>query len=96
MSHPRSELWARARHVRDKMVAQFIDHPDVSLIGIGYAERSSAEPREIVVKIHVHDRWMKAKPEERVAFPEYVEGIRIIVVPGTFRFGIDGQREGGA
>ena len=96
MSRPRSELWARARRARDKMVDQFIDHPDVSLIGIGYAERSSAEPREIVVKIHVRDRWMKAKPEERVAFPEYVEGIRIVVVPGTYRLDTGGQREGGA
>lgn len=80
-----SEFWTRIRQAQDKLVDQFIHHPDVSLIDIGYAPEHKEMPKEVVLRIHVRERWMKAKPEERVAFPDQVDGIPVIVMPGDYR-----------
>jgi hypothetical protein len=86
MSQKNSEFWNRARRVRDKLVEQFIDHPDVSLIDIGYAPAEQGEhTEEVVLRIHVREHWLKAKPEDRAAFPEQVDGIPVIVMPGDYR-----------
>ncbi|MFQ5473951.1 MAG: hypothetical protein ACE5FA_13865, partial [Dehalococcoidia bacterium] len=89
MSQEDSEFWARARLARDKLVDQVLDHPDVSLIDIGYAPERDEETEEIVLRIHVRERWMKAEPEERVAFPEDVDGIPVIVMLGDYRLETD-------
>jgi hypothetical protein len=85
MSHRNSEFWNKARRARDKLADQFLDQPDVSLIDIGYAPAAQAESsEEIVLRIHVRQSWLKAKPEERIAFPEELDGIRIFVMPGDY------------
>ena len=92
-----SKLWNVIRRARDKLSAQFLDHPDVSLIDIGYAPVSQAESAEaVVLRIHVQEKWLKEKPEERVVFPEQMDGIPIIVMPGDYRFEIDGLEGAGA
>ena len=85
MSQSEPEFWARARRARDKLVRQFIYHLDVNLIDIGYAPERSEGTEEIVLRIHVKERWMKAKPEERVAFPAQVDGIPVVVMVEDFR-----------
>jgi hypothetical protein len=81
-----SEFWERARRALDKLVDQFLDHPDVSLIDVGYAPAEQGESsEEVVLRIHVGERWLKARPEERVVFPERVEGIPVVVIPGDYR-----------
>jgi hypothetical protein len=82
-----SGFWAEARRAQDKLVQQFLDHPDVTLIDIGYAGEENKPSQPIVLRIHVRDRWFKARPEERVAFPEQVNGIPVVVIPGEYRVG---------
>ena len=84
MSQDSPEFWKRARRAREKLVDQFIYHPDVNLIDIGYAPERTESTEEIVLRIHVRERWMKDIPEERVAFPEQVDGIPVVVMPGQF------------
>lgn len=85
-----SEFWARIGRARDKLADRFLDHPDVSLIDIGYPlERGSIAESEVMLRIHVRERWMKAKPEERVAFPEQIDGIPVTVMLGEYRLDAD-------
>ena len=79
------ELRAKLEHARDKLVAQHIYHPDVSLIDIGYPLTDDTETKELVLRIHVRDRWMKTSPEQRIAFPEEVDGIPVIVMSGDYK-----------
>jgi hypothetical protein len=82
MSQRDSEFWTRARRARDKLIDRFVHHPDVIGIDIGYAADRGEETTELVLRIHVRERWMKASPETRAAFPEQVEGISVAVMPG--------------
>jgi len=83
MSQRNSELWNRARRARVKLVDQFLKHPQVSLIDIGYAPaEQSNSGEEIVLRIHVRETWLEEKPAERVAFPGQIDGIPIIVISG--------------
>jgi hypothetical protein len=62
------------------LVDRFIHHPDVIGVDIGYAADCG---EEYVLRIHVRERWFQASPETRVAFPDQVEGIPVVVIPGT-------------
>lgn len=84
-----SEFLTRARHARDKLVDQFINHPDVSLIDVGYASERGEKTEEVVLRIHVRERWMKAKPLERVAFPKQVDDIPVVVMLGDYQLETD-------
>ena len=86
MSPRNAEFWNRARRVRDKLVDRYLNQPDVCLIDIGYAPAEQAEnSEEIVLRIHVRKKWFKAKPEERIAFPEQVDGIPVVVMLGDYQ-----------
>ena len=87
MSRNESEFWTRARRARDRLVAQFIAHHDVNLIDIGLAPDSDEETEEIVLRIHVGEGWMRADPDERVAFPDKVADIPVIVIFGEYTVG---------
>ncbi len=90
MSQTNPEFWNRARRARDKLLGQFLDHPDVSLIDIGYAPADQGEgTEEVVLRIRVRERWIEAKPEERIAFPEQVDGIPVVVMSGDYRLEAD-------
>ena len=82
-----SDSWAKARQARDKLVQQFLDHPDVTLIDIGYVGEENSASKQIALRIHVRERWFKAKPEERIAFPEQVSGIPVVVIRGEYKVG---------
>ena len=81
-----SEIMNKARVARDKLVSEFINHPDVALIGIGIPPDTGAVGKvdEIVIKIHVREHWMKSRPDERLVFPTEVDGFRVVVIPGDF------------
>ncbi len=66
---------------------QFLDHPDVTLIDIGYVGEENNTSEQIALRIHVRERWFKAKPEERIAFPEQVSGIPVVVIRGEYKVG---------
>jgi hypothetical protein len=85
-----AEFWSKARRARDKLEKQYIFHPDVSLIDIGYAPDQSDENEEtIALRIHVKERWMQAGPEERIDFPTTMDGIPVVVVPGDYELSSD-------
>lgn len=78
-----SEFWNRARRARDKLVDQYLEHPQVSLIDIGNVPAEQRETSgEVALRIHVREAWAEAKPEERATFPEQIDGIPIIVIVG--------------
>ena len=93
MSRNDSEFWKRARRARDELIAQFMSHPDVNLIDIGYAPEAGEGTEEIVLRIHVGERWMEACPDQRVAFPSKVAGIPVSVMYGDYRLDL-GASEG--
>ncbi len=82
-----SGFWAEARQAQDKLAQQFLDHPDMMLIDIGHGGEEDNASEQIVLRIHVRERWFKAKPEERIAFPEQVSGIPVVVIRGEYQVG---------
>jgi len=82
-----ADFWTEARQAQDKLVQQFLDHPDVTLIDIGYVGEENNTSGQIALRIHVRERWFKAKPEERITFPEQVSGIPVVVIRGEYKVG---------
>jgi hypothetical protein len=80
-----SESRAKLERARDKLVAKYIYHPDVTLIDIGYSLAGDQEAKELVLRIHVRSRWMKSSPEQRTDFPKEMDGIPVIVMPGDYK-----------
>ena len=80
-----SESRTKLERARDKLVAKYIYHPDVTLIDIGYPLPVDQETKELVLRIHVRRRWMNSSPEQRTAFPEEVDGIPVIVMSGDYK-----------
>lgn len=75
------------RRARDKLISQFLTHPDVTLIDIGYSKNRGPKTQSVTLRIHVRERWLKAKPEERVALPDHQDGIPVVVIGGEYRVG---------
>jgi hypothetical protein len=86
MSPRDSTLWVQARRARDKVAEQYINHPDVILIDIGYEPEDS---EEVVLRIHIRQRRLLAEPEEHTTFPQQVDGFPIRIIPGEYRPEID-------
>lgn len=79
------DFLTRAQQAQEKLVNQFIQHPDVSLIDIGYAPESKQTEEDVVLRIHVRDRWMQANPKERTKFPSEIDGLPVVVIPGDYQ-----------
>ncbi|GEM_PF-1273055 len=87
MTQQNSEAWAKARRVQHKLDAQFLNHPDVTLIDIAYKHEAGKATEQPAVRIHVRADWFNAKPEDRIDFPKQVDGIAVLVIPGEYRVG---------
>jgi hypothetical protein len=83
MSEKNSEFWNRARRARDKLVDQFLDHPDVSLIDIGYDpdREGGGNAERIVLRVHVR----RPLTREEVGLPAQIDGIPVRVMVGDYR-----------
>jgi hypothetical protein len=83
MSQKNSEFWNRARRARDKLVDQFLDHPDVSLIDIGYDpdREGGGNAERIVLRVHVR----RPLTSEEVGLPAQLDGIPVRVLVGDYR-----------
>ena len=57
-------------------------YPDVTNIDIGYAPEQGESTETIVLRIHVNERWMQTRPQDRVGFPATVDEIPVVVIPG--------------
>ena len=80
------EFWNRALRARDKLVEQYLYHPDVQLIDIGYAEVGGGDLPQIALRIHVGDRWRRTAPDERISLPSEIDGIPVVIVEsGDYR-----------
>jgi hypothetical protein len=75
---PDAAWWERARRARDQLAAQYLSHPDVTLIDIGLdPQHRSSMP---VLRIHVRrtDTSLPASIDD-------VEGIPVRIIYGNYR-----------
>ena len=95
MTEQETGFQGRAQRALDKLVERYIYDPDVTFIDAGYAPATQDETTEdIVLRIHVRERWLNARPEERTAFPEQVDGVRVIVLPVDYHLETNTPIEG--
>ncbi len=83
MSQRNSEIWNKARRARDKLVDQFLDHPDVNLIDIGYDV--DREGREATQRIALRVHMRRSLARESLDLPAEIDGIPIRVVVADCR-----------
>ena len=76
------ELRTKLERARDKLVAQYIYHPDITLIDIGYPLKDDKVTKELVLRLHVRQGTSR---EQRMAFPEEVDGIPVIIMLGDYK-----------
>jgi hypothetical protein len=80
------QYWENARCARDKLANEYLEHPDVSLVDIGYPPEKTEENNELVVlRVHVTEHWFKLPVAERVAFPGEVDGFQVVIIRGDYR-----------
>jgi hypothetical protein len=75
---PNEEWWERARRARDQLAAQYLSHPDVTLIDIGLdPQHRSSMP---VLRIHVRriDTSIPATIDD-------IEDIPVRIIYGNYR-----------
>lgn len=76
-----TEFWVRAYQARDKLVDQFLDHPEVSLIDLGYDLASDRATGQIVLRVHLR----RPATRQALGLPEQIDGIPVRVVAGDYR-----------
>jgi hypothetical protein len=86
MSQPDATFEARARRAQEKLVEQVIDHPDVTLVDIGYDLENPASPEHIVLRAHVRRPVTKSA----LGLPDEIDGIPVVLIAGDY------QEESGA
>lgn len=86
MDKRNSEFWLKARRARDNLIEQFLLDPVVSMIDLGI--RPDSKHQEIVLRIHVREQWFDMSLDQRPKFPDQVEGIPVVVIPGDYRIAI--------
>lgn len=74
------QFWRKARRARAKLEKQYIHHPDVSLIDIGYAPKQSQVGETMALRIHVRKGWMQTPTQDRVSFPADIDDIPVVVI----------------
>jgi hypothetical protein len=63
-------------------VDQFLDHPEVSLIDIGYDLENPETPKRIVLRVHVRQPAAKQTP----GLPEEIDSSPVRLMTGNYRF----------
>ena len=81
MSQQDSEFFAKARQARDKLADQFLSHPEVTLIDIGYKVGPSKPIEQLVLRVHVR----QPADQQALSLPKEVDGIPVQVVIGDYR-----------
>jgi hypothetical protein len=83
MSSQSSEFWSKARRARDKLTEQFLRHPEVSLIDIGYDSEAENEEtaQRIVLRVHVR----RPLTREALGLPAAIEGLPVRVVVADYK-----------
>jgi hypothetical protein len=73
-----SPFWAHARQARDKLAAQVLSHPNVSMVDIG--EDPDGVISTPVLRVHVRSIDMSG-----LNIPKDVDGIPVRVIRGDYR-----------
>lgn len=77
-----AESWLQARRARELLIRDFFDHPDVSLIELGFDEDPGlGEPADqIVLRVHLHPR----ASARTIDLPSEVDGIPVRVIESDY------------
>ena len=78
MAPRESAFWAGARQARDKLAAQILSHPNVSMIDIG--EDPDGVISTPVLRVHV-----RSSDVSGLDIPNDVDGIPVRVIRGDYR-----------
>jgi hypothetical protein len=78
-SSPSQSLWVKAYQARDKLVEQFLSHPEVSLIDIGYEPGPAASA--IVLQIHLR----RPEAKKLLSLPNAIDGIPVRVIIADYK-----------
>jgi hypothetical protein len=78
MKAPNNTWWAKAQQARDRLFAQLLNHPDVSLVDIGMDPRGvSSTP---VLRVH-----LRGGARSVANLPGDIDGIPIRVIYGDYK-----------
>ncbi len=80
MTQPDAEFWKRARKAQDRLVEEFLYHPEVSLIDIGLDPAGQGESDQIVLRVHL--RQTAARQE--LGLPSEIDGIPVRVITADY------------
>jgi len=76
---------ARLRRALHKLAERYLADPDVSLIDIGLRPEGNRFTEEVVLRIHVRRRWLRAAPGARTEFPNELDGLPVIVMAADYK-----------
>jgi hypothetical protein len=80
MSQPNSnDIHFRLTRALNKLIAQFIDHPDVNGIDVGLPPGAKGS-RPLVLRVFVKKRWQEIDPDQRLNFPTKIDDIPVVVI----------------
>ena len=77
-----AEFWEKTRRARDKLEKQYMHYDDVINIDIGIVPEQGETKEAILLRIHVTEHWMQARPQDRISFPAIIDEITVVVIPG--------------
>jgi len=71
----------RLRRARNQLSDQFLHHPEVSLIDIGYDPEGDETEDRLVLRIHLR----RASAKEQLNLPTEIDGIPVRVIVADYR-----------
>jgi hypothetical protein len=77
----KTPAWDKIRAAHEQLVAQFLHHPDVSLIDIGYESENQAQSQPIALLIHVR----RPEATQTLGAPDNINGIPVRIMVEDFR-----------
>ncbi len=82
MATPAPDYMEKARRARDALAQQLSQRPEVSLIDIGYDPESTADPKPVVVRVHVR----QLSDQETLGIPAEIDGVPVRMMSGDYHF----------
>ncbi|MGH9838849.1 MAG: hypothetical protein ACREEM_08705 [Blastocatellia bacterium] len=79
MTTPSDEFMERAIRAKDKLAEQFLNHPTVELIDIGYDLESPENSQQIVLRVHT-----KSSARAALKVPDEIDGIPVKLMTANY------------
>ena len=80
MSQPNSnDFNFRLTRALNKLIAQFVDHPDVNGIDVGLPLGAKGSG-PLVLRVFVKKRWQLTGSDQRLVIPKKVDDIPVVVI----------------